>query len=270
MRALRQGPQPNRSDQPQVHPQRRSTRAARDLAVVPAHGPPRRLAQGMGGNRQARRRRPPQPGRLEKPRTGPVPLVDRRWTQSTRHDPRLGLGRTRSGRRRRRQSAVCVARRPHRLHLGHPGMGAPKRQGLGTVLEGRRHPTGALHWQGQHCVPLHHLPHPAQGARRLHPAHQRAGQRVHELGERQDLHQPQLGGVAARVPGRIPGKTRRIALRALRHHARAARQRVHLDRLPRPRQQRIGRRARQLHEPRGGAHPQVLRRRGAHPKCPAT
>ncbi len=59
---------------------------------------------------------------------------------------------------------------------------------------------GPLHRQGQHRLPLHRLPLDAQGARRLHPARQRPGQRIPEPRGRQDLHLAQLGRVAARIP----------------------------------------------------------------------
>ena len=66
---------------------------------------------------------------------------------------------------------------------------------------GRPHP---LHRQGQHRLSLHHLPHPAQGARGLQPPDQRAGQRVHEPRRRQDQHVAELGGLGDRVPRGLP------------------------------------------------------------------
>ena len=60
---------------------------------------------------------------------------------------------------------------------------------------------GALHRQGQHRVPLPHLPRDDESPRRLYHARQRARQRVPEPGERQDFHFAQLGYLAARIPG---------------------------------------------------------------------
>jgi methionyl-tRNA synthetase len=39
---------------------------------------------------------------------------------------------------------------------------------MGEVVEGRRHAPDPLHRQGQHRLPRHHLPDPAEAARRLH------------------------------------------------------------------------------------------------------
>ena len=68
---------------------------------------------------------------------------------------------------------------------------------MAAVVAAAGHAPHPLHRQGQHRVPLHHLPHDDEGPWRLCDARQRAGQRVPEPGRRQDFHQPQLGCVAA-------------------------------------------------------------------------
>ena len=185
-------------------------------------------------------------------------LVGRRSPAACR-EPRSGLGHSCSGRGGRGQGALRVVRRPDRLHLRHEGSHAR----LGEVLEVGGYEDGALHRQGQHRLPLHRLPLDAQGPRRVHPARECSGQRVPEPRRGQDLHLAQLGRVAPRIPRGVPRQGGRASLRALRQCPRDEGQRLYLEGLPGPQQQRAGRRAGQLREPCAGAHAEVLRRQGA-------
>ena len=128
------------------------------------------------------------------------------------------------------------------------------------MVEGPRDTPDSLHRQGQHRVPLHRLPRHAEGGRKLHPARQRACQRVPQPRRRQDFDLAQLGGLAPRVPGGLPRQAGRAALRAHRQCSRDQGQRLHLEGLPGTQQQRAGRRLRQLRQPGTGADAEILRR----------
>ena len=174
-------------------------------------------------------------------------------------EPRPGLGHSRSGRGCRGQGALRLVRRTDRLHLRDEG---PHTR-LGKVLEERGYEDGALYRQGQHRLPLHCFPLDAQGPRRLHPSGERARERVPEPRGREDLHVAQLGRLAARIPRGVPRQGGRAALRALRQCPRDQGQRLYVEGLPGPQQQRAGGRAGQLRESCPGAHAEVLRRQGA-------
>ncbi len=252
VREVRLVAQRHRAYQPALRRDRQHARAARDLPLVSAPRP-------LGGASAALDSRRPQG--MEDQRLRPVQVVARpRPPAACRHPrPRLGHPRTRRG--RRRQGALRVVRRSHRLHLQHQGTAARL---VGKVVEGPRDAHHQLHRQGQHRLPLHHIPGHAHGLRRRIPAaRQRARQRIPEPRGRQDQHLAQLGRVVARIPPRLPGQAGRAALRAHGQRSRDQGQRLHMGRLPGAQQQRAGGRARQLREPRPRAHAQILRRHRA-------
>ncbi len=192
--------------------------------------------------------------------------------------PRLGRPRPARGRRRhRRQGALRLVRRAHRLPLGDQGVGraAGRRRPLAPLLAGPprrdRARAGPLYRQGQHRLPLPDVPgHPDDGERgptrpaAVRAADPGAGQRVPEPGGAQALHQPRVGRLGGRGARRL--RRRPVALRAGRGPARDQGRRLHVVGLPEPRQRRAGRRGRQLRQPRADVRRPVHRGRGPGPR----
>ena len=158
VRALRQLAQRHRSDQPQERHHRHHSGAQGDLPLV---SPPR----PMGGEAEPLDSRRPQG--VENQCLWPVQIVDRPWPAAPCREPRPQLGRARARRGRRGQGALRMVRRSYRIHLQHQGA-APRQ--LGALLERPRDTHHQLHRQGQHRIPLHHIPRHAHGLRRRIPA----------------------------------------------------------------------------------------------------
>ena len=118
--------------------------------------------------------------------------------------------------------------------IGYQGIASRQ---LGDMVERPRNTPAPLHRKGQYRIPLHRIPRHAESGRKLYPAGQRAEQRIPESGRRQDFDFPQLGGMAARISGRLPRQAGRTPLRTDRQCSGNEGQRLHMERLPGTQQQ---------------------------------
>ena len=129
------------------------------------------------------------------------------WDCNQRRKPRPRLGYPRSGGRRRGQSALRMVRRPYRLHQQY------ERVASRLVENGERSgdTSGSLHRKGQYRVPLHRilLCWKAEGSYIL-PDNVPSNEFLNLKATRFPL--PQLGGVAARISGRLSRQTGCVAL----------------------------------------------------------
>ncbi len=207
VREVRLDPLARRADRP---PQRRigfGTRQARDQTLVSAAGSIRTVPSRLD---------PRIASRVAQQRLRTVQELDRHGFAAACREPRPRLGHTRARGGSRGQGALRVVRCPDRIYIGHEGPYAR----LAEVLVLGRHEDGALHRQGQYCLPLHSIPVDVEGARRLRAARQRSGKRVSQPRRRQDLDVAQLGRMAARVSRRLPGQGGCAALRIVRQRPR--------------------------------------------------
>ena len=158
VRSLRHCAGGYRADKPKVGDFRRCARAEAHTPLVSAAGPLGTHPTPLDSRRA--------PG-MAPQRVRPVQKLARHGAAATRRKPRPVVGCSRACGRRRRQGALCVVRRPYRLHLQHQGDFS---RHLGTVVEKPRDPHRELHRKRQHRVPLHCVPCDAQCLWRRFPA----------------------------------------------------------------------------------------------------
>ena len=121
--------------------------------------------------------------------------------------------------------------------------------------------TRLVHFIGKDNIVFHCIVFPVMlKAHGGYSARKRSGERVPELGRRQDIYFEELGGVATRILGGFPRQARRAEICAYGQRTRNKRQQLYVERLPRTQQQRACGRVWQLRQQGFAAYKEVFRR----------